>query len=224
MQGRIGWYVYTPQDVKKSRLCLRWSSVQDYWLEISTKPSEPPMLTVHLGFCVFSPVKPEERAKFSGMPINTLMVTTTFPYGEFPCPLFLGTHNRFDILDLNDALVAGKASWEQYLSQIKPDTDLGFRENLKDKKASLLGAKSLECSILPTGFQTVKSATESTTFDFGNIGYVRPVPFDNRQGLAFEMKLKQGVKPDGLLLECHDHAELRRLLSILYFHLRTLQA
>jgi hypothetical protein len=49
----LGWYIYTPADPKKQKPTLRWVTVSEYWLLISAKPTEPPLVSLHLGFCDF---------------------------------------------------------------------------------------------------------------------------------------------------------------------------
>jgi hypothetical protein len=81
---------------------LRWVTVSDHWLLISAKPTEPPLVSLHLIFCDFWRAPPNDVSS-----MNTLLVATQSFLRTFPCdPLFLTTHNRFDIPDLNKALVS----------------------------------------------------------------------------------------------------------------------
>jgi hypothetical protein len=224
MASPLGWYVYTPQDLKKLKLTLRWACVQDYWLVLSTKPNEPPLLTLHLGLCQIRPATAEERAdmKLPGLPVNTLLVQTDPILGDFPGGMiYLATHNRFDILDLDAALQAGKEAWDAFSTATRPESELTFNETLKDKKNSFLVTKNVDCSITPQGFHVSgPRPTDISNTEFDQILYLRPLPYESKQGNSIEMKVGQaGPKPD-FVLECRDQNEMRRLLMIVYYYVK----
>jgi hypothetical protein len=206
----LGWYISPPTDLKKQRPTLRWVTVSDYWLLISAKPTEPPLFSVLLGFCDFWPALPNEP--FS---VNRLLVTTQSFLGTFPCdPLFLSTHNRFDILDLNEALVQGKGVWQQVLSAGLPQTTFP-PTSFKDKKSGLLGGKNVECSLSADGFKTVRSATKIINCELSQVTLVRPLPFDSR-GVCFELIVRSGAKPE-MLFQCHDNTQMRQFVTLFLY-------
>ena len=207
---KVGWYIYTPSEPKKPKLTLRWATVNNFWLEISSKPSESPLLTIHLGFSDFKPPQPQDNA-----PVNSLLLTTESDSLVGPFSITLSTNNRFDILDLNQALVEGRECWTKILQDgIEP---LTFESSFKDKKSGFLGGKNVECSIDPQGFKTNRSPTEKQIYQFSQISYVRPLPFDNRQGACFEMIIDKSSQKPEMLFQCHDHAEMLKFLEIFLF-------
>lgn len=209
----IGWYIYTPADQRKTKPTLRWATVNEYWLEISSKPSEAPFLSIHLGFTDFRPPPPEEMN-----PVNSLIVKTDSFFGQFT--MLISTNNRFDILDLNKALVDGRNAWKQVLATGLSQTR--FESSFRDKKSGFLGGKNVECSISDEGFKTLRSATESTIYKFEQIAYVRPVLFDSRRGECFEIscdKAGQKEKEGLMVFQCHDHQEMKTFITMFLFHL-----
>lgn len=216
----VGWYVYitVPGDSKKAKLPLRWATVNDFWLEISTKPRDPPNLSIHLGLTSFRPPAPE-----SSSDVNALELSTHSFIGSFE--IKISTNNRFDILDLNQALVQGKECWRQCLENGIKQTS--FESSFKDKKnSSFLGGKNIECSISPEGFKTARTATESSHYGFNQIVFVRPLPFDSRQGACFEMAVNSSKSNKNgefqkieMLYQCHDHDEMKKFLMIFLYHL-----
>lgn len=208
----IGWFVYTPTDQKKQKPTLRWASVNEFWLEISAKPNEPPLLSIHLGFTDFRPPPPEENA-----PVNALVLKTSSVIGQFS--MIISTNNRFDILDLNQALADGKRAWQATLGTGLPQ--LKFESSFKDKKSGFLGGKNVECSLTPEGFQTLKSATEKNFYTFDQIEYARPILFDSRKGECFEIALAHahGQKDQSMVFQCHDHNEMKTFITLFLYHL-----
>ena len=203
----IGWFVYTPSDAKKAqKTTLRWACVNGFWLEISAKPSEPPLLSIHLGFTDFRPPAPEDN-----QPVNALMLTTSSFVGNFS--MLISTNNRFDILDLNQALADGKRAWQATLAEGLPQTK--FESSFKDKKSGFLGGKNVECSLTPEGFKTLKSATDTNFYTFNQISYARPVLFDSRKGECFEILADQKE----MVFQCHDHNEMKSFITLFLFHL-----
>ncbi|OHT00089.1 hypothetical protein TRFO_08042 [Tritrichomonas foetus] len=207
---KVGWYIYTPTDPKKPKLTLRWATVNDFWLEISPKPSEPPSLTIHLGFSDFRPPQPQDNA-----PVNALILTTDANSLVGPFSITLSTNNRFDILDLNQALVEGRECWGHLLRDGIPTRT--FESSFKDKKSGFLGGKNVECSISPQGFKTLRSATEMTIYQFSQVSFVRPLPYDTRQGACFEMAMERGNQKPEMLFQCHDHAEMKQFMQIFLY-------
>jgi hypothetical protein len=205
-----GWYLYTPAsaDTKKQKPALRWVTVSEYWLLISAKASEAPLLSIHLGFCDFSPALPEQN-----YPINTLLFRTQGPSGALPVdPFAVYTHNRYDILDFNDALVQGRQRWTEVLESGNSPTSIS--STLKDRKGGLLGSNKVECSLSFEGFKVTRSATDTTTYELSQVAYVRPAPFDTKQGSSFELVVNRpGGKPE-MLFQCRDPAEMRQFVTI----------
>lgn len=206
----IGWYIYTPTDPKKSKLTLRWATVNDFWLEISPKPSEPPILTIHLGFTEFYPIQTENNT-----PVNALQLKTDSIVGSFS--IILSTNNRFDILDLNQALVQGKDCWRQ-LNENGPQLQ-SLDLVLKDRKSGIFSNKNIECSISDQGFKTQRTPAETAIYTFNQISYVRPVYFDARQGSCFEVSIDLDQQKIELLLQCHNHDEMIKFLLIFTYYL-----
>ena len=207
---QVGWYIYTPTDPKKPKPTLRWATVNEFWLEISSKPSEPPLLTIHLGFSDFRPPLPTDNA-----PVNSLLLTTDSNSLVGPFSISLSTNNRFDILELNQALVEGKEYWKRILQDGIPS--LTFESSFKDKKSGFLGGKNVECSISTAGFKTQRSATEMTLIQFSQVLFVRPLPYDTRQGACFEMSINKTAQKPDMLFQCHDHAEMKQFLQIFLY-------
>ncbi|KAH0791937.1 hypothetical protein GPJ56_004121 [Histomonas meleagridis] len=207
----VGWYVYsiTQTDAKKSKQTLRWARVNGFWLEMSSNPKDLPNISIHLGFTNF---KPSMEANGDA---NALELKTYSFAGEFE--MKITTNNRFDILDLNQALVQGKECWKQCLENGIKQTS--YESSFKDKKNSFLGGKNIECSISPEGFKTSRSATESTQYSFNQILFIRPLPFDSRHGACFEMAVNNGKAKVEMLYQCHDHAEMEKFLMIFLYHL-----
>jgi hypothetical protein len=203
-----GWYLYTPAsaDTKKQKPALRWVTVSEYWLLIAAKPSESPLLSIHLGFCDFTPALPEQS-----YPINTLLLRTQGPCGVLAVdPFAIYTHNRFDILDLNDALVQGSHRWKEVSEPGAPPAPLA--STLKDGKGGLFGSNKLECSLSVEGFKVARSASDSVVYELGQVVTVRPAPFD-KQGSSFELVVNRpGAKPD-MLFQCRDPAEMRQFVG-----------
>ena len=210
--AQIGWYMYTPTDLKKSKPkpTLRWVTVKDYWLEISSKPLEAPLITIHLGFVTYRP--PNRDEPYS---INSLIISTFEPVNEWE--IVISTNNRFEILDLNEALVQGQKAWNTLLTNGPPS--LTFEGNFKDKNSGFLGGRSVECSISQEGFKAMRSQNEITFYTLDNIIYINPVRFDTRQGSCFEMYVKPiKQQRQDLLFQCHDHEEMKQFLTIFYYH------
>lgn len=206
----------TPTDLKKSKQkpTLRWVTVTDYWLEISMRPIEPPLITVHLGYVTFRPGTPDEA-----LPINSLVLNTHGPIGSWQ--IVITTNNRFEILDFYEALVKGKEAWNQILIKELPITT--FESSFKNKNAGFLGGRNVECHLSPIGFKTNKSPTESTTYKFSEVLLIRPVRFDTRQGACFEMVIKAPKQQrSDLVFQCHDHAEMKKFLTLFLYHLSKL--
>ncbi|EAY04104.1 hypothetical protein TVAG_483420 [Trichomonas vaginalis G3] len=210
---QVGWYMNTPTDLKKSKQkpTLRWVTVNEYWLEISVKPLEPPLITIHLGFVNFRPGNAEDA-----LPINSLVLNTFGPIGEWQ--IFISTNNRFEILDFYEALVKGRDCWNTFLSSDQQVTT--FESSFKDKNIGFLGGRSVECNLSPSGFKTMRSQTESTLFKYSDVVYLRPVRFDTRQGACFEMVVKASKQQrSDLLFQCHDHAEMKKFITIFLYNL-----
>ena len=208
----FGWYMLTPTDLnkQKQKTTLRWVMINDYWLEISSKPGEPPLITIHLNFLKFRPPNNNEP-----LPINSLILTTNSFFGDWE--LVLSTNNRFEILDLNKALFKGQENWNK-LMETGPN-QLTFESSFKDKNIGFLGGKNVECNLSIEGFKTIRSQSESNLYLFENIKLIRPVRFDTRQGSCFEMQvIQQNLKPE-LLFQCHDHLEMKKFLTIFYYFL-----
>jgi hypothetical protein len=164
-------------------------------------------LSIHLGWCDFSPALPEQS-----YPINTLLLRTQGPCGVLPIePLAIYTHNRFDILDFNDALVQGRRRWTEVLESGNAPTSIS--STLKDRKGGLLASNRLECSLSAEGFKVVRSATDSVVYELSQIAIVRPAPFD-KQGSSFELVVNRpGGKPE-MLFQCRDPAEMRQFVTV----------
>jgi hypothetical protein len=208
-----GWYIYTPRDPKNPKLTLRWVTVTEFWLEVSPKPTEQPLITFHLGFCDIAPPLPEENPKLEGLPVNRLIVKTRSFLGDFPTHFVLATHNRFDILDLNEAMVQGKKAWDRVLNSGMGQRS--FEGTFRDKKGGFL-SKEVECLLSAEGFRTSRGA-ESTTVELRHVVFVRPLPYDTPKRASVEMKVSQpGLKPD-LLFQCRDHAEMRTFVAFFLF-------
>jgi hypothetical protein len=203
-----GWYLYTPAsaETKKQKPTLRWVTVSDYWLLISPKPTEPPLLSIHLGCCDFSPALPEQP-----YPINTLLFRTQGPCGSLPIdPLAIYTHNRFDILDLNAALVQGRRRWTEALESGAAQGSA--TSTLKDRKGGILVNNKLECALSAEGFKVTRSATDSAVYDLSQVAYVRPLPFD-KQGSSFELVVNRPSAKPEMHFQCKDPAEMRQFVT-----------
>ena len=205
--------MYTPTDLKKSKPkpTLRWVTVNEYWLEISSKPLEAPLITIHLGFANFRPPKIDEPYS-----INSIILSTFGPVNEWE--IVISTNNRFEILDLNEALVQGQQAWNNLLTNGPPS--LTFESSFKDKNSGFLGGRSVECSISKEGFKAMRSQNESTLYTFDNVIYINPVRFDTRQGSCFEMYVKPiKQQRQDLLFQCHDHSEMKQFLTLFFYYL-----
>lgn len=206
--------MYTPTDLNKQKAkqksTLRWVSVNDFWLEISAKADEPPLVTIHLGFVTFRPPMPND-----GLSPNTLIFTTKSIIGEWD--FIITTNNRFEIIDFNKSLIVGKQKWENMLVSGPPQ--LSFESLFKDKNYGFLGGKNVECSISPEGFKMIRSQTESLLVPFESIEFIRPVRFDTRKGSCFEIRVFQAQNKPDMVFQCHDHTEMKKFLTIFLFHL-----
>lgn len=212
MNQITGWFVNMPIDSKKLKLTLRWAVINDYWLEISTKPSESPILTFHLGFTDFYPTNTDEST-----PTNALMLQTQSVIGSYS--MMISTTNHFDILELTQALIQGKERWKQLMEKGIENTTLEL--SFKDKKNSFLVAKNVDCSISPQGFKAQKSPTESTLITFDQIAFARPVCFDSRQGSCFEVSLDGNSQKIEMVYQCHSHDEMKSFMEVFTYLLAT---
>jgi hypothetical protein len=208
----VGWFLYTVPESKKQKAPLRWVAVADHWLLISAKANEPATLSLHLGFVDFSPASADQN-----MPPNTLIFRTVSFFGPLPGDLLvLYSHNRFDILNLNDAVTQGKRCWDECLARGPPQGSLSS-QFVVDKR--LLGAKKWAATLGPDGLK-MSGSKGPKNFDFAQIERVRPLLFDKAP--VFEITVgKQGNKPDTLPFACQHQAEMRNWVALfLHFLVR----
>jgi hypothetical protein len=206
----VGWFLYTVTEWKKQKAPLRWVTVVDHWLLISAKANEPALLSLHLGFVEFSPASADQN-----MPPNTLVFRTLSFFGPLPGDsLVLYSHNRFDILNLNDAVTLGKHCWDEYLSRGPPQPPLSY-QFLMDKKA--LGAKKWTTTLGPDGLK-MSGSKGLKNFDFAQIERVRPVLFDKLP--TFEITVsKPGNKPETMSFACQNQADMRNWVTVFLYYL-----
>jgi hypothetical protein len=127
-------------------------------------------------------------------------------------PFAIYTHNRFDILDFNDALVQGRRRWTEVLEGGNAPTAISA--TLKDRKGGILASSKVECAVAVEGFKVTRSANETTLYDLREVSYVRPAPFDTKSGSSFELVVtRPGGKPE-MMFQCKDPAEMRQFVTV----------
>ncbi|KAH0794556.1 hypothetical protein GPJ56_001581 [Histomonas meleagridis] len=191
---------------KKTKQTLRWAVVKDYWLEISQKSTEDPLLIIHLGFAEIKP-----------MPINentgTCILIKMNSYSGGMEYKFT-TNNHFDIIDFYDSLQKGKESWASLVKE--GISFISYEASFKNKGG--LRTKSIDCSASPGGvsFSTGKSPTDVTVFPYSKILYAKSI--ENNKAQCFEIGFNGSQKSE-MQLQCHNCLEMKKILTIILFNL-----
>jgi hypothetical protein len=203
----IGWYLNVPgsSDSKKQKYVLRWATVSNSWLLLSSKPSDlSSALSIHLGCCDISPGLPEQR-----YPINTLLFRAQSPCGALPTePFVIYTHNHFDFQAFHNAILQAKRLWdEEVASQNKPTLSAVLKIPKVGFLSASIGSK-IDCVLSAEGFRLNRSHTESVIYEFNEMSSIRP-----GQGLSFELVVNRvGTKPE-MMFQCRDGAEVRTFVG-----------
>ena len=214
---QVGWFITMPHDQKKqTKTTIRWVTVESWWLKISPKPNEDPIITINLGFCLFTPVKVDDNILSTSIEIKTGCIQGNLS-------LVLLTNSRYELLDLNDALVKGKNEWITFVR--RPLNEINIQGSFREKKKSFIGSKMLNCQISPEGFKTSRSTLDSCiTYHFNQISCVYPSFFDKFQGTCFDIIFKnpQNVSKSSqqteMTLQCHNFQEMIKFItSFQYF-------
>jgi hypothetical protein len=209
MDLKTSWYMYIPGQSKSGKASLRWATVNEHWLEISAKPNDAPVISIHLGFAVCAPPPQDDPNQK-----NSLIVTCDPLAGGFSIKLW--TNIRFDIIDLHSAIIKGQDAWKQLRE--KGECLQRFEGPLKDKKSGFLGWGSVNCQISSDGLKIKKSSNQISTIEFDKICFVRPVPFDQKQGTCFEVSMS--ISADStIIMQCRDQREMKMIVEVLLYHL-----
>jgi hypothetical protein len=209
----IGWHISCSSgDSKKSKSILRWVTVSDCWLLISARPTDSPIHTIHLGFCEVKPAWPDQSPY-----INSLSITTGSYYGDLPVdPFVLHTQNRYDILDLDEALTQGRKLWDETVASGTID-DTAFRATFKERKSGLLGAKSVDCALTPEAFTSARQGSEPLTIPLGEVTLVRMAPTDSGKGAACEIGVTKVIPAKDLQFQSSDVEQMRRFVKLFLY-------
>lgn len=201
-----GWFIYTKHEPRKAKSPLRWISVDGFWLDFAGKPSEGPSFSLHLGYTTFRPPAPEDNE-----PVNSLLLKT-----HDNVSILLFTNNRFDILDLNDAMEAGKKMWKDTID----NKMIGGRYEaaVKDKKSGFL-AKGMDVVISEEGLWMQGGKVNETMLTFDKILVVRTSILDGKKGDCAEVTMAKDDGQREMMLQFIDNGEMKQFVATFLFYL-----
>lgn len=203
---QVGWFIYVNSDPKKAKPVPKWVTVNGCWLEISQKSSENPYLIINLGFIDIKPLSIDENCGSNGIFVATNSFQGSAAYR-------LWTNNRFDIIELCDAIQSGQKRWDEIaaadVSVLESNMQFSF-----SKKSRLL-TKNIELSFDKDGLNVISKGSEKQ-YKWCNI--VNSKCNDNKQTLGIEISL-EGTKKKYMQYQCHDINEVKSFLTDLYYFL-----
>lgn len=203
---RKGWYLYIPIQEGSPNETFMWVEIKDYWITISRKHNDPPIITLNIGMTSIKLAEPNYTRSYN----NSIELEAT-GFQKSP-KIRLSTNNRFDILAFCKAFIDGAESWREF-TQIN-EMQSNFSIDCIDYTKSVIG-NEISISLDDQFMYICREMNQIQKIPYQLIQSCTPMCYDEHQGL----KVKMTIDSNDFIMKCKNNNEMIEFVTKIQYHL-----